>query len=310
MRPHHSAAGFRRYMQMSSARLFVLVEGKHTDAFFYGELVKPVCDGAGVTYEIVRADRFSERGGKQALLALYRDLEMNAALTQTAAGVRSWCVFYLDKDVDDLLKELVVSPHVVYTPSYNVENVIFTRGQLVRAAAAASSLDTEQLRVQIPDSAAWRSASAGRWQEFVALCLLSKKLKTDCDCNYGNAASPLNEPPDAPTDAAKLVARKAELVRRSGLSAESIDRKLRASLRLVRRLHERGQHDAVFNGKWYRKLVARAIELAARGEDFSGHALANSITAALLSTLDFDEPWGEHFRAPLRELLAAGEPAA
>src|SRR5882762_4762029 len=50
---------------MSATRVFILVEGRHSDVFFYGELSRPVCDSLGLECEIVRADRVSGSGGKQ-----------------------------------------------------------------------------------------------------------------------------------------------------------------------------------------------------------------------------------------------------
>ncbi len=89
---------------MSATRVFILVEGRHTDVFFYGELSRPVCEAVGLEREIVRADRVSGSGGKQSLLALYRYLEARDSLTERSkgTGMESWCLFYLDKDVDDI----------------------------------------------------------------------------------------------------------------------------------------------------------------------------------------------------------------
>jgi hypothetical protein len=290
-------------MQMSATRVFIFVEGRNTDAFFYGEISRPVCEDVGLECEIVRADRVSSGGGKQGLLALYRHFEATDSLIERSRGTNSWCLFYLDKDVDDVLGELVLSPHIVYTPCYTVENALFMFGNLIRAMAAASSLDAARLAQRIPDKTAWARAKATVWREFVALCLFSQKQGIHTDCTYKCNSSPLHEGGPG-TVADRLEARKIELVQRSGLTAEQIDHKFRACLRLIDRVYRKNQHDSVFNGKWYIPLLMREIEAVAGGEQYSAHALANGLAAALKATLDFSARWTEHFRAPLRDLIS------
>lgn len=288
---------------MSATRVFIFVEGRHTDVFFYGELSRAVCDGVGLEREIVRADRVSDSGGKQSLLGLYRYLEVADSLTGRSIGTESWCLFYLDKDVDDILGRVVLSPHIVYTPCYTVENALFMYGDLIRAMAAASSLDAADLTRRIPDKIAWAREKATAWREFVALCLFSQKYGIHTDCTYKCNSSPLHGG-GAETVADRLQARKVELQQRSGLTAEQIERKFRAVLRLIDRIYRKNQHESVFNGKWYVPLLMQEIEAVAGGEQYNTHALSNGLTSALRGTLDFNGMWTDHFRVPLRELIA------
>jgi hypothetical protein len=290
-------------MQMSSTRVFIFVEGRNTDAFFYGEVSRPVCEAVRLECEIVRADRVSSGGGKQGLLALYRYFEATDSLIERSKGSKSWCLFYLDKDIDDILGDLVESPHIIYTPCYTVENALFMFGDVIRAMAAASSLDAARITRRIPDKTAWARAKAAAWREFVALCLFAQKQGIHTDCTYTSNSSPLHEG-GAGTVADRLQSRKTELEKRSGLTAKQIDRKFRACLRLIDRIYRKNQHDSVFNGKWYIPLLMREIEAVAGGEKYSAHALSNGLAAALKATLDFNARWTEHFRVPLRELIS------
>jgi hypothetical protein len=305
-KPRHSQAGFRRYMQMSATRIFILVEGKRTDPFIYGGICGPLCEIAGREYEIVRADRIEGSGGKQTLIGLYYYLEDSASLIGHTKTGASFCIFYLDKDVDDVFGDLITSPHVVYTPFYNIENSLFIHGNVVTAAAAAASLDIALIQARIPEAAAWRGQRADAWKDFVVLCLFSGKHDVNCDCTYGCHGSPLNNPPEAPTDAEKANARRAVL---RGLLAEfsedEFNLKYRAAARLVERIYGHDAHDVIFNGKWYVLLLIREIELATHSEFDNRHALSNSILAALAATLDFTAGWTEYFKNPLLNLIAA-----
>ncbi len=131
-------------------------------------------------------------------------------------------------------------------------------GDLIRAMAASSSVDAAGLARRIPDKTTWARGKAEAWREFVALCLFSQKHGIHTDCTYKCNSSPLHES-GAETVADRLQARKIELQQRSGLTAEQIERKFRASLRMVDRIYRKNQHDAMFNGKWYVPLLMREI---------------------------------------------------
>lgn len=287
---------------MSTNVLFVLVEGKHTDPFFYSRLLRPVCDAAGIPCDIVLANILSGPGGKNTLIDLYKYLDANSSLTYQARNLRKWCIFYMDKDVDDVMRKLIKSQHVVYTPFYCVENGLFMHGNPVDAAAAASSLDPAKIKPRIPGCGDWRRQKAECWKEFLVLSLLSHKLRVNCDCHYGRMKSPLNAPAEASTNTQRAEAIGAELRSQSGLPVSRFDLKLRATKRYVECTYRRGLHDLLFNGKWYFEFLRREINLAAGGKRYNNPS-TGALTAALNLTLDFDGEWTEHFRRPLRDLI-------
>jgi hypothetical protein len=302
-KPYHTPEAFRRFIQMSSTGIFVFVEGQDTDAFFYAELCRPVCDSYHIAYEIVRADRISSSGGKDALIKCHGYFATAGSLIERSRPTAACCIFFLDKDVDDVLHKLVKSPHIVYTPFYNVENALYLFGDIVRAAAAASSLDAARLSIRIPDPAVWRRQSARRWIEFVVFCLFSYKYRVPCDCTYKRSASPLNHTPDSAPNPADVAAKENELNVLSGLATQVFKRKLGAVRRLVEHIYQSDRHDLVFNGKWYRALLRREVELAAAGETYNAHGVVNGMSAALCATVDFSGDWVDHFRTPLRTLI-------
>jgi hypothetical protein len=267
--------------------------------------VRPTCVAAGASYEIVRADRFSDAGGKEALLKYHSYLETANALFDYARPLPAVCFFYLDKDVEDLFKSLATSPHILYTPFYCVENALFIYGDIPLAAGAAGGIDTELVRGRIPDALAWRRKHAEQWKDFIPFCLLSQKYDLTCDCTFGRNTSPLNDPLDQRAAPQQVAQRKAELQQRYGCSMNVIERRFAVAKRLVERILRSNGHDLIFNGKWYRQLLIREVELAAAGEQYSQHALANGISAALASTIDFKAVWADYFRNPLAVLLQA-----
>jgi len=289
-------------MRMSSRTLFVLVEGKNIDPFFYAQLVSPVCKDAGIAYEIIRSDFVAGSGGKQTLLELHKYLASVDSLTYDAENGRKHCIFFLDKDVDDTLCKLVRSKHLVYTPFYSVENALFAHGQLVLASAAAASLDPGDVVARIPDPAAWRRQVAELWREFLILSLLSVKIGAHCACHYASMTSPLNTPADSPTDMVRAVQVRSALRTASGLGQQKFDLKLQAVRRYVQRVYGKGWHDVLFNGKWYFEPLRREMSLIP-GAGAHNKPSNGALISALSSSLDFSAGWADHFKQPLRDLL-------
>ena len=75
-RPRHSYAGQLRLMQLSASDLFVFVEGKRSDPYFYAGIVASVPE-LHARYEICTARQLpGETGGKQALLSFFSFLRL------------------------------------------------------------------------------------------------------------------------------------------------------------------------------------------------------------------------------------------
>jgi hypothetical protein len=310
IRPHHSFEGFRRYIQMSGVRFFTLVEGKEIDPYFYGEIVRPPCAQVGLVCELVRADRVAPVGGKDVLISLHNYLEASGSLVDQTEGVTSYCMFYLDKDVDDILGRMIESPHITYTRLFSVENEIFVRGDVAKAAAVAASLPLAEVRKEMPDAGQWRRGCAEAWTAFVVFCLFSCMHRVACDCTYRQHTSPINAAPENATDEQAARERKTDMRRRSGLQDEEFEREFQHVQRLVQEAYLGGRHDEVFNGKWYAGLLLREVDRMSGG-DFAGrHGFINAVRGALIATVSFDGEWADHFRGPVRALIGPEAGAA
>jgi hypothetical protein len=291
-------------MQMSQrTTFFVFVEGFDVDPYFYGQLCEQVFGIAGRTYEIVGAWRLAEGGGKTALMQFHNYLATTGKLIGDFQGKMSAALFFLDKDIDDVLHSTVFSDHIVYTEYYSVENYLFIHGALARAAAAASSIEERELAARIGNGKAWCRAKAELWKDWVVFCVIVQKYGLSHQCNYKVGASIINQPIDTPADAATVAQYRQQLEARSGMAPRRFDKAYVAVVRLVTAMYARGEHDKLFKGKWYlRFLVKEVVDLAA-GRHFSAHAISNSLQAALCSTMDVSHAWAEYFKAPMRALL-------
>jgi hypothetical protein len=301
-RTAHSFGGMRRYIQVSRTQTFLFVEGRDLDPDVYGRICGQVCRDSGKTYEIVVADRIiGDGGGKGALIRFFEYLRDSGSLVDRSQTDAKLAMFYLDKDVDDIFQTLRASDHVVYTVHYCIENHMFAEGDLVSSLATAGSVDQGVIRPRVPNPVLWRSTSAVRWREWVALCILARKLSLRHPAGYSRSSS-INVPADSATDAAGLAACVAQMEILSGLVPADFQRKLAAAYRLVDAIYRRAEHDLLFKGKWYWFFVLRELELAY--PLFNRNGAQDRLWGSLIATVNFDEPWVQHFREPLRDALA------
>ena len=298
-----SCAAFRRSMQISAVALFVFVEGQDSDPYFYDRLCASALGKLNATYRIVRADRIASTGGKQALVSFYDYLRTVSSLVDSFKGKRTGSLFYLDKDLDDLLHSKVFSDHIVYTRYYHVENYLFVEGDLHEGASSAASLDRGSLAPTLGDAADWRVRKATLWKDWVVLCLFAEVFEVPSRCRYGRSDSVVNVPPNAHTNIALYTDCKQELRMGYGRTEAEFNRDFSRIERTVDRYYRMGKHDFIFKGKWYLRLLQSDIEDAMAGQAFSSHGLPNAIVASLRTTVDFAGAWADHLKRPL-ELVA------
>jgi hypothetical protein len=302
-RLRHSPDAYVRMMQMSAATVFAFVEGKGADRFFYGQICKRECEGRSLMYRIATASETpSNTGGKQSLLEFFRYLEANGHLDSNFKGKRTITIFYLDKDIDDLLGQQVQSSHVIYTPTYDVEGKIFEVGDLVRALAASASLDESEVAKEIKDANAWRRSCAERWRDWITLSIFTKKYRIR-SCPGYRVASEVNDKSTGNLDHAKKAAYLQRARNASGLSQHEFDRKLREVEELVSTHFASARHGEIFKGKWYVQFISYAALAIANGRDIDLHGIHAGMIGALSSTVDFNGQWASDFRRPLAELL-------
>lgn len=300
---HTSLAAFRRSMQMSRAKIFIFVEGK-TDRYFYHKICEVALAPRGIGYEICLAQELPQlTGGKEALLDFFDYLNKATALLDDFKGKKTAAIFYLDKDVDDLLKKFKSSEHLVYTEHYCIENYFFQHGNLAEATSVAANLDLTDVRRGLNMSNdAWRRRAAENWIDWVKLCVFTRSRNLGHECNYG-VTSRINLLPYAVTDSAAFSNRLADLERRSGLTQLGFKRVFGRISREVDNIYSSGRFDSVFKGKWYALFLAEDAKAIARGGAFSPQNLPDKLLTTLQLTLDFRGAWTIYFKQPLDDMI-------
>jgi hypothetical protein len=240
-------------------------------------------------------------GGKTVLVGFFKYLRRTHNLCTQLQGKRTAAVFFLDKDIDDLLGRLLRSDYCIYTEHYHVENYFFREGDLASAAGAAASLGPELMEPAIGDAEAWRRRQADLWRDWVKLCVLAQTKRIRCQSNYG-VTSQINNPLNAATDPAALGDRLLQMQTASGLTAAAFQSARRSTSSRVDRLYQQRQHDRVFKGKWYAPLMESEVRNIAAGEPIQAN-FAHRLMGAVALAVDYDGPWANPLKVRIRTAL-------
>ena len=301
-RPNHSNEGFLRYMQMSSTKVFIFVEGKKIDSFFFGKICSTI-EQPNFTYEIITASRIlNETGGKQALLTFFSYLRRSNKLISDLSGKRTVTIFYLDKDVDDILRVKKRSEHLVYTEYYDIENYIFEYGDLLNGAAAAASIDPARLSNYFSNAHRWCKLATNKWRKWVVLCLFVMREHIPCEANY-RMPSRIHESPCGSIDNLKYSSFLSRLQTKTCLYSDTFKQRLKEVSKRVDFYYNKDKHHYIFKGKWFAYILSDEIKKIMSGVNYDANDLINRLPSIIAITLDFRGTWADHFKIPLRNIL-------
>lgn len=299
----HSYAGRLRSMQMSTTALYVFAEGKQCDPYFYSQVCTTTLN-PNIIYDILTACQLpGNSGGKQKLLSFFNYLREKRSLVSSLGGQRTACIFFIDKDVDDLLRIKKRSPHLVYTKYYDIQNYVFENGDLVKGSATAASIDPRRLDRHLGDSSKWCRQVATLWKDWLALCLRLLEDKISGEANY-KVLSRVQTRLCGPTDNEALDKLTRDIACRAIISVTELRSRLRMSVNKVNSYLQKEEHHRIFKGKWFGAVLADDIDRIMTGDPYDSYALGRRLPCTITATLDFSLPWANDFRRPLLNIAA------
>jgi hypothetical protein len=303
----HSPAGYRRRLQIGTAQVVFITEGK-TDRYFYSKLFDQECRRHGLSCNVrIARELPGNAGGKKALLKYFDYLRRQKSLCSTLGSKITAVIFLLDKDIDERRRRCRRSIHTIYTEGYDYENYIFANGDLVEAGAAAAGLDIMSVRPVVGDTSRWIRRVADEWRDWVKVCVFSLTRRIIIGGNYGVCPSPINHPPYGGVDHAALSARLQQLEQVSGLSSKSFRRSWNSVSRMVDQLYSDGREHEVFKGKWFAWFLAHDLTQAAAGRDANLASLEKRLAHHVAMTVDYSGSWGDELRKSVQVVLRSCE---
>jgi len=302
-RLNHTYLAFVRLMQMSQKSVFAFVEGKGIDSFIYGPICKQVCNILNIDYRLCLPHMIEPgTGGKDSILAFHDFLYKNSALNTKFKDKVTIVVFFVDKDIDDLLRKKKSSKNIIYTKYYDIENHIYLAGDLTKGCSAASCVDQNVISHLFNDSYEWCSSVSKRWIKWVSMCIFSKKYNVHSQCNYG-LPSLINIDCYEKIDKIKYRNVLNELQIKSEFDSTKFRKKFRNIEKNVLKKYKNGKQDEIFKGKWYSKFMSHEMKIILDTKDYNSSGLDNRLTGCIASTLDFSGQWSDYFKEKLTELI-------
>ncbi|MGA1813320.1 hypothetical protein VH571_13155 [Frondihabitans sp. 4ASC-45] len=288
---------------MSRAKLQVFVEGRDLDSYVYGRICRSALPHL-FDYRTTRADELTPAGtgGKQALLAFFSNLRRKKQLVVDFKGQKSGTLFFLDKDLDDLLRKQKRSPHVVYTRSYDIEAEVFREGDIVDAVAALCSLDPTavQARQQPTD---WRHLALNSRRDWVDYCVAAKTHPSLNLTSYSNV-SLMHSKGQLQTDPLKVATISARLAAEcstAGLSLTQV--KLKAARQVSRSYASSGGYE-VFKGKWFPEVIHTLAVSHFPVEAGRVTSFKSRLAGHMAQSMSMQAPWVQHYSTPIVAIVA------
>lgn len=299
----HSFRAYLRYMQISRFQVFAFVEGKITDPFFYGRICESVCLPLNNSYKINRSTDFLDgSGGKEVLKIFFLYLQRKNALISNFKGKKTGAIFFLDKDIDDLLNKKRKSEHVVYSRYYDIENQIFIEGDLINGISGATSMDRQEVLRIFNDYDTLLISTALLWKCWVKLCVFTAKKKIHCVCNY-RVPSKINNPLTGNIDQTLFSNHIQTIQQNLGYSNQKFRNSFRRIENIIDSLYLNGNQDLVFKGKWYAILLALIIKDRVANIPIDSSDLEGKLKSCMMMSLNFNGPWAYYYKEPVEKLI-------
>ena len=293
-----------RRMQVSEVPMYVFVEGSE-DRYFYSRIAGSECDPSELDYSVITGEEIhdGDGGGKNVLIGFFDYLEQRNSLANTFEGKSTIAMFFVDKDIDDLLGVQRISDHLVYTELYDVESYLFNYGDIGRAAAGAASLDINSVRSHLGDYPEWRRRAAESWRSWVTVCVFAQAYAPSAGSFYGRPKSQVNECIYGSVNSQEYADCLLRLQLESGMTKLEFEELFCKTSYQVHALYNKGQCDRVFKGKWYLQFLIEDVRKIAGKRRFKNRRLFDGLRIALEQTLDWEEPWALDLRMPVREII-------
>jgi hypothetical protein len=305
---HRDLKSWVRSLQMSEHTLYIVVEGRESDRYFYGKLARHVCSRRGLSHwtvlpsEVPIDDQGKAWRGKAALVKAHELLRLAGTLSSNLGEKKTAIAFFADKDIDELLRgdRIVRSSHFIYTKFYDVEAHIVASGDVIGGAAASASIDEHELAAVIPNADNWRQGCADLWKEWIKICILCERYEAKGIANY-HYESKVNAPVHGPVDAGKVKGYVEKLKASLSLTEEAFEKAYAIICRLVDRLYGEDRFLEIFKGKWFVNFMEHT--LTQHGIEFKKTSLHAGMIGVISHSLDPTRDWALHFTTKLDALL-------
>ncbi len=299
---HNINAHFKS-LQISRNNLFIIIEGKTHDPYFYNEICHIVCKNK-IRFVIIKSQEIKAKApGKTGLLEYYKYLLKKKKLSSTYKRKKMSIVFFADKDIDDILLIKCKTNHLIYTKYYNIENHLFINGDLIQAIASTASLPRDIIERWITDVNLFLKNTAELWKEWLILCILTKKIGINCEHNYGSH-SRIHCKKTGALNKKEYTKYLKKIEKSSKLTSTNFKARLNRIIKLVNSYYNNNNQDLIFKGNWYTSLIKLQLDNQFGIKNYYNNGFEKRLETALLSRMEFNEDWTKDFILPFQKIIS------
>lgn len=276
-------------LQMSNSQVFAFVEGG-LDRNFYDRLLEKRCEN-DLHYEVYAAKELpGATGGKKPLISFHETLRKNQRLENVWFGKKYICLFFVDKDIDEVTGDLVESAHFLYTDTYDLEGHLLSCGDLSRAIADAAHLTYKQSSAAIGNSKRFIIDQTEDWGDWLVVCILSQIYKVNFGCSYERAL-PVDKKKEFTLDHqdSKLKIIQQRIIDEVGISSQAYQNKYEEIKRMVEDEKGNGNILKYFKGKWFKPIFQKFAKDSLNIDDANTDGLFENVLRTLVCQIAADK---------------------
>ncbi len=277
----HSDAGLLRTIQISNTRVFGFVEGG-LDRNFYDRLLERKCNS--ISHEVYAAKELpGNTGGKPRLVSFHAFLKEKAALVNNFLGKKYVCIFFADKDIDDVTQTLIEDQNFIYTETYDLEGHLFSCGDLKRALADAAHITLKQANSIVGNKDELIVKLTEDWSDWLAMCMISQIHKVNFGCSFERQI-PIDKKQEFIWGSADSLLPQImnKICESTGLSVEEFEAQKTEIEEKIKTELEEGNILKYFKGKWFKPLLQNLSKEKLQISDASTDSLFENILRTLV----------------------------
>jgi hypothetical protein len=294
-----TSAFYRRLRMSKKARVFLIVEGKNHDQWYYESLCNANRElkSAGVisytSNSIGREFGNENLQGKAGVLAVHDHLKSIGGLTSGSGPNKKTVMCCLDADHDRILNKIRRSRHITYTQLPDVEAHLIDDCDPVELISRLLSAPDRSMASTMASLGDWRLTFALESREWFILC------HTCFELSIPRGPSP-DTPPPLKTNAGYRVDE--SLVRSLAgkiSKADSVTRIRSARQKVeyrIDRLFLAGRHLRLLKGKWLAGRLSSLLIAQAKKHNLDTSCGKDAVMACAKGLARHDSAWARYFQ--------------
>jgi hypothetical protein len=291
-------------------KLFIVVEGKSTDVWFYDEIIRQSGSLSGEASRIYPVE-FVSRGldgkdsgaGKKRVISLFKYLSSTSGFTLESGGSRRTMAFCVDADHDHVVDSKIEDDHFIYTELPDAEAHLAEAVDLHLIGRRMLSASAADATAYVRSLEGWRDELAQSWREWFVLCLTYY---------YGGLRELTPGTPPATSNKGMRQLDSGELSRKirdfelGPLSGEDKSEAVDLAKKRIDEYFDSDEEAQLLKGKWLISYLKEKSNEFARQNGLQRIKNDEAVREAMKAAVSFTPPWIDYYLTRFHAIAKVG----